>query len=156
LQRHPGNGQRAEVYLPQDLKVNTTYGIMIPGPRNITGLNCDYIVDYPPSITPFPGQDYPPLYWELPQIRLLLHFTTAQNYYAPYLEKKTPPSGAVEVSPDGAIVMEFDHMVESNTESSKYVCIKKHSDDSVVRQILNTVLLPAGEGRRELTIKTRA
>ncbi len=136
--------------LPQDLKVNTIYGIMIPGPRNITGLKNIFLIDN--YFAPFPGQDYPSIYWELPQDKFC-YFTTALNYYAPYLEKKTPPAGAVEVSPDGAIVMEFDHMVESNTGSSKYVYIRKYSDDSVVKQILNTDLLSAGEGRRELTIK---
>ena len=62
--------------LPQDLKVNTIYGIMIPGPRNITGLKNIFLIDN--YLTPFPGQDYPLIYWELP-LEGFCCFTTAQK-----------------------------------------------------------------------------
>lgn len=137
--------------VPDSLPNNKIFGIMIPGPANDTPYSSNVNFMYNSISTPFPGIDMPPGYVLLPCAGCW-SFTTATTYVAPSMTSHTPTSGALHVDPHGSLAITFDQNVRSVTGSSKYVYIKKYSDDSAVKQILNTDILAAGSYASIITV----
>jgi hypothetical protein len=143
------SGNTLSITLPQTLDTGTVYGIMLPGPDNVNGPDTNFIQD--DYWTPFGGIDYPPSGTGLPYAGCW-SFTTAVLYDPPVLESTSPAAGTLHVDPNGDLTMTFDQGVFSNTDSSKYVYIKRYSDNAVIKQILNTDILAEGTGSGTLTI----